>query len=67
MRHLLFRSVFFLIVFIGRVLIPYSCDSTGINGESSFEAAMMKRAPGCEVWGYDYSVDSVRVPYLFFF
>jgi hypothetical protein len=32
--------------------------SFGINGESSFEAAMLDRAPGCEVWGYDFSVNS---------
>ncbi len=32
---------------------------TGINGESSFEAALMDRAPGCEVWGYDFTVNSV--------
>ncbi len=32
----------------------------GINGESSFEAALLERAPGCEVWGYDFTVDSVR-------
>ncbi|KAH9988440.1 methyltransferase domain-containing protein [Russula compacta] len=32
--------------------------SFGINGESSFEAALLKRAPGCEAWGYDYSVKS---------
>ncbi len=32
----------------------------GINGESSFEAALLERAPGCEVWGYDFSVNSVR-------
>ncbi|KAI0301031.1 methyltransferase domain-containing protein [Multifurca ochricompacta] len=31
--------------------------STGINGESSFEAALMERAPGCQVWGYDFTVD----------
>lgn len=42
-----------------------SCDPffetrrSGINGESSFEAEVMKRAPGCEVWGYDFSVTSV--------
>ncbi|KAH9988439.1 methyltransferase domain-containing protein [Russula compacta] len=30
--------------------------SFGINGESSFEAALMERAPGCEVWGYDFTV-----------
>lgn len=33
---------------------------TGINGESSFEAALLERAPGCEVWGYDFTVNSVR-------
>ncbi|KAI0318843.1 methyltransferase domain-containing protein [Amylostereum chailletii] len=30
--------------------------SVGINGESSFEADLLERAPGCEVWGYDFSV-----------
>ncbi|EIW85952.1 hypothetical protein CONPUDRAFT_68594 [Coniophora puteana RWD-64-598 SS2] len=30
----------------------------GINGESSFEAGVMKRAKGCDVWGYDFSVNS---------
>jgi len=30
--------------------------SFGINGESSFESALLKRAPGCEAWGYDFSV-----------
>jgi len=33
--------------------------STGINGESSFEASLLERAPGCEVWGYDFTVNSV--------
>lgn len=65
MRHLLLRSVFLLVVFTGRMLIPL-CDLTGVNSESSFEADLLKRAPGCEVWGYDYSVDAVRVPCLFF-
>ncbi|KAN0138453.1 hypothetical protein V8E53_003916 [Lactarius tabidus] len=32
--------------------------SFGINGESSFESTLLQRAPGCEVWGYDYSVNS---------
>ncbi|KAH9002034.1 methyltransferase domain-containing protein, partial [Lactarius hatsudake] len=32
--------------------------SFGINGESSFESTLLKRGPGCEVWGYDYSVNS---------
>ncbi|EIM81205.1 uncharacterized protein STEHIDRAFT_172201 [Stereum hirsutum FP-91666 SS1] len=31
--------------------------SFGINGESSFEAALLERAPGCQVWGYDFSVN----------
>jgi hypothetical protein len=38
--------------------LKYAC--TGINGESSFEAALLERAPGCEVWGYDFTVKSVR-------
>ncbi|KAJ7653049.1 methyltransferase domain-containing protein [Mycena rosella] len=32
--------------------------SFGINLESSFEADILHRAPGCEVYGYDYSVPS---------
>ncbi|KAG8214141.1 hypothetical protein J3R82DRAFT_10907 [Butyriboletus roseoflavus] len=32
--------------------------SFGINGESSFEADIMKAAPGCEAYGYDFSVNS---------
>ncbi|KAF8843056.1 hypothetical protein BDN67DRAFT_964951 [Paxillus ammoniavirescens] len=32
--------------------------SFGINGESSFEADVMRAAPGCEVYGYDFSVNS---------
>ncbi|KAI0301032.1 methyltransferase domain-containing protein [Multifurca ochricompacta] len=32
--------------------------SFGINGESSFESTLLKRAPGCEAWGYDYSVNN---------
>ena len=63
MRHILFRSVFFLIVLHWRRVNPLAC-VTGINHESSFEADLLKRAPGCEAWGYDYSVDSVRVPSL---
>lgn len=31
----------------------------GVNGESSFEADLMKAAPGCQVYGYDFSVGSV--------
>ncbi|KAI0032697.1 methyltransferase domain-containing protein [Vararia minispora EC-137] len=30
--------------------------SFGISTDSSFEADVLLRAPGCEVWGYDYSV-----------
>jgi len=30
--------------------------SFGINNESSFEAALMRAAPRCQVWGYDFSV-----------
>ncbi|KAH9169067.1 hypothetical protein EDB89DRAFT_2073372 [Lactarius sanguifluus] len=29
-----------------------------INGESLFESTLLKRGPGCEVWGYDYTVNS---------
>jgi hypothetical protein len=32
---------------------------SGVNGESSFEADLMKAAPGCQVYGYDFSVSSV--------
>jgi len=32
--------------------------SFGINGESSFERSLLRRAPGCEIWGYDFSVKS---------
>ncbi|KAI0088054.1 methyltransferase domain-containing protein [Irpex rosettiformis] len=32
--------------------------SFGLNGESSFEADFLKRAPHCEIWGYDFSVHS---------
>ncbi|KAH9015381.1 hypothetical protein EDB84DRAFT_1526803 [Lactarius hengduanensis] len=28
--------------------------SFGINSKSSFEAALLERAQGCEVWGYDF-------------
>ncbi|KAH8989917.1 hypothetical protein EDB86DRAFT_2807582, partial [Lactarius hatsudake] len=32
--------------------------SFGINGFSSFESTLLKRGPGCEVRGYDNSVNS---------
>ncbi|KAH9165714.1 hypothetical protein EDB89DRAFT_2076570 [Lactarius sanguifluus] len=35
--------------------------SFGINGESSFEAALLERAQGCEVWWYDFTVDSIEL------
>jgi len=31
--------------------------SFGVNLDSSFEADLLKRAPGCEVWGYDHTAD----------
>ncbi|KAH9069692.1 hypothetical protein EDB83DRAFT_2550969 [Lactarius deliciosus] len=37
--------------------VIYSFD---INDKSSFEAALLERAPDCEVWRYDFSVDSVH-------
>ena len=30
----------------------------GINYESSFEAEILQRTTGCQIWGYDYSVKS---------
>jgi len=30
--------------------------SFGVSHESSYEAALLRRLPNCEVWGYDYSV-----------
>jgi len=41
------------------VLIRLLARTLGINGESSFEAELLEKAPGCEVWGYDFSVTSV--------
>ncbi|KAJ7176076.1 methyltransferase domain-containing protein [Mycena crocata] len=32
--------------------------SFGINSDSSFEAAILNRAPGCQVYGYDFSVST---------
>jgi len=32
--------------------------SFGINDESSFEASLLSRTHGCQVWGYDFSVSS---------
>ena len=37
---------------------PCTIYSFGINGESSFEAALLEAAPGCQVYGYDFSVTS---------
>jgi hypothetical protein len=60
----LLRLFFFFVALlcIAHVII----DVTGINGESSFEQSLLKRAPGCEVWGYDFSVNGVRV-FLFIY
>ncbi|THH26618.1 hypothetical protein EUX98_g7567 [Antrodiella citrinella] len=33
--------------------------SFGLNGEVSFEAELLQLAPGCQLWGYDYSVQSI--------
>ncbi|KZT56254.1 hypothetical protein CALCODRAFT_497558 [Calocera cornea HHB12733] len=32
--------------------------SFGVSTDSSFEAAVLDKAPGAQVWGYDYSVNS---------
>ncbi|KAL8286942.1 hypothetical protein RQP46_003948 [Phenoliferia psychrophenolica] len=32
--------------------------SFGLNGESSFEADVLEKTKGCEIWGYDFSVKS---------
>ena len=37
---------------------------TGISKESSFEASLLEKVPGCQVYGYDYSVKSVRPIHL---
>ncbi len=39
----------------GRACVIYSF---GVRGDSSFEAAMLQRTP-CEVFGFDFSVDSM--------
>jgi hypothetical protein len=62
MCYLLFRSVW-LVVLPSYVLLTLSCSGCflGVNDDSSYESTLLKRAPGCEVWGYDYSVHRVRV------
>jgi len=30
--------------------------SFGVNGQSSFERDLLRRAPGCEAWGYDLAL-----------
>ncbi|KZV69283.1 hypothetical protein PENSPDRAFT_543889, partial [Peniophora sp. CONT] len=32
--------------------------SFGVNHDSSFEAAILEKAPNCEIWGYDFSVSN---------
>jgi len=39
--------------------VPPLTSCAGINGESSFEAAILENTSGCEIWGYDFSVKSV--------
>lgn len=34
--------------------------SFGVEQQSSFEAALLKRSPHCKIWAYDFSVTSVR-------
>jgi hypothetical protein len=46
--------------------VTLTCYMLGVNGESSFEAALLKRLPHCEVWGYDFSVGGVRASCFFF-
>ncbi|KAJ7166435.1 methyltransferase domain-containing protein [Mycena crocata] len=43
-----------------RIATKESCVvySFGINSDSSFEAEILTRAPGCQVYGYDFSVKS---------
>ncbi|GJE90227.1 hypothetical protein PsYK624_063550 [Phanerochaete sordida] len=43
---------------VARQRKPCTIYSFGINGESSFEAALLEAAPHCQVWGYDFSVKS---------
>ena len=38
---------------------PFGPRALGINNESSFEAELLEKAPECEAWGYDFSVNSV--------
>jgi len=44
---------------LSRIAEKKSCViySFGINDESSFEAELLQRARGCQVWGYDFSVE----------
>lgn len=43
------------------VLASYIClKSPGVNRDSSFEAAILEKAPHCKIWGYDFSVSNVR-------
>jgi len=45
---------------MARIAAKKSCAvySFGINSDSSFEADVLQRGPGCEVFGYDFSVQS---------
>jgi hypothetical protein len=67
MRHILFWFASYAhVALVCLALTTCLCYLTGINGESSFERDLVRRAPGCEVWGYDYSVTGVRTPCPFF-
>jgi hypothetical protein len=46
---------------LSRLQYANSFCPTGVNDDSSYESTLLKRAPGCEIWGYDYSVHGVRV------
>jgi hypothetical protein len=35
---------------------PCNIYSFGVNHDSSFEAAFLRQAPNCQIWGYDFSV-----------
>jgi len=57
----LFRSNRRADLCIAAGLIRFLVRTSGINGESSFEAELLEKASGCEVWGYDFSVNGVSL------
>ncbi|KAH9021536.1 methyltransferase domain-containing protein [Lactarius hengduanensis] len=40
------------------VIYSFGCSPQASTASHQFEAALLERAPGCEVWGYDFTVDS---------